>query len=256
MSRPQKFLFLTGIAFLVFLAVPTASNAAAPESQVLHIDPGFIGHPVSLDVLENNVRIAWQKDDLLYESDIYIDVTSSTAATSSELSVVWSSSYALGDQGVELGIKPEFGPVTTTSAWEDIVVETKEPFGDWKRPAMKIKDGYLTVRVGPEIQARLVVVPRGMRSGEATWYKYKAGMFAASPDFPKGTKLRVAVKGKPENSIIITVNDYGPDRRLFPSRVIDLDSVAFKKLSPLSAGKLQVTVEPLDKPKIQDLALK
>lgn len=81
-----------------------------------------------------------------------------------------------------------------------------------------------------------------MTSGIASWYRYKGCNCAASPDYPKGTKLKVTNvdNGK---TVIVKVNDWGPDRSVFPDRVIDLDRVAFKKIAPRSAGLCKVTVE-------------
>lgn len=122
------------------------------------------------------------------------------------------------------------------------------PFGKWRRVESAMRKGFVTARIGAEAQVRLSWVPRGMRSGTATWYRHKGCNCAASPDFPKGTKLKVSLKDDPAKSVVVTVNDWGPDRGLFPSRVIDLDSVAFKRLAPLSRGKVQVSVEPLGAP--------
>ncbi len=85
-----------------------------------------------------------------------------------------------------------------------------------------------------------------MSSGKASWYAYKGGMFAASPDFTAGTKLKVTSVSNPEKKIVVIVNDYGPNRAIHPDRVIDLDKVAFAKLAPLGAGVINVTVEPFD----------
>ena len=82
-----------------------------------------------------------------------------------------------------------------------------------------------------------------MTEGTASWYKYKGCNCAASPDYPKGTKLKVTNldNGK---SIVVKVNDWGPDRSIFPERVIDLDAVAFKKIARKGAGLCRVSVEP------------
>ena len=87
--------------------------------------------------------------------------------------------------------------------------------------------------------------PNILAVGYASWYSHKSGMYAASPDYKKGTILRVQ---NLENNKYITVevNDFGPDRNAFPDRVIDLDKVAFAKLSALSGGKIKVKVEPID----------
>lgn len=79
--------------------------------------------------------------------------------------------------------------------------------------------------------------------GKASWYRFKGGLYAASPDFKKGTVLRVTNldNGK---SVSLTINDYGPDRSLFPDRVIDLDAVAFQKISSLGSGVINIKIEP------------
>src|SRR3989339_439780 len=94
--------------------------------------------------------------------------------------------------------------------------------------------------------ARIAVFsyPGVMTVGRTSWYKYKGGNFAASPDFPKNSRLRV-FNGDRSKFVDVTVNDYGPDRGLFPDRVIDLDRTAFAKIAPLGAGVVDVTVEPL-----------
>ncbi len=81
-----------------------------------------------------------------------------------------------------------------------------------------------------------------MEEGVASWYAWKNGDFAASPDYPKGTKLKVTNIANRE-SVIITVNDYGPDRSIHPERVIDLDKVAFNKIANPRMGLIDVSVE-------------
>ncbi len=81
--------------------------------------------------------------------------------------------------------------------------------------------------------------------GKASWYKYQGGLFAASPDFPRGSKLRVTNldNGK---SVEVVVNDWGPERAKHPDRVVDLDKEAFSALAPTSAGIINVMVSPLE----------
>ena len=80
--------------------------------------------------------------------------------------------------------------------------------------------------------------------GTASWYKYKNGLFAASPDFPKGSVLRVTNldNGK---FVDVTINDFGPERSKHPDRVVDLDKVAFQKIASTRDGLIKVKVEPL-----------
>ncbi|MDD5032288.1 MAG: RlpA-like double-psi beta-barrel domain-containing protein [Patescibacteria group bacterium] len=80
--------------------------------------------------------------------------------------------------------------------------------------------------------------------GRASWYAYKNGDFAASPDFPKGSKLRVYNTAN-SKFVDVEINDYGPDRNLHPDRVIDLDKIAFARIASLGEGVINVRVEPL-----------
>ena len=88
--------------------------------------------------------------------------------------------------------------------------------------------------------ARLVVLKDidSLEIGQASWYGYKGCDCAASPDYPKGSVLKVTNLDTQE-SLEVIVNDYGPDRSIFPQRIIDLDKVAFKALGLLSDGILK-----------------
>ena len=89
--------------------------------------------------------------------------------------------------------------------------------------------------------------PSLMTSGKASWYSYKGGDFAASPDFPKGSKLRVTnlANGK---TVDVIINDFGPDRIKHPDRVVDLDKKAFLKIASVKDGIINIKVEPLSIP--------
>ena len=80
--------------------------------------------------------------------------------------------------------------------------------------------------------------------GKSSWYAYKNGNFAASEDFPKGSKLRVTNTDN-NKSVDITINDFGPDRNKFPDRILDLDKVAFNKIAKKGAGIISVRIQPL-----------
>lgn len=94
--------------------------------------------------------------------------------------------------------------------------------------------------------ARLAVFSRPdiMTVGSASWYRYQGGNFAASPDWPAGSVLRVKNLAN-DKYVDVTVNDYGPDRSQHPDRAIDLDAVAFSKIADRSAGLIKVSLEPL-----------
>jgi serine-type D-Ala-D-Ala endopeptidase (penicillin-binding protein 7) len=79
--------------------------------------------------------------------------------------------------------------------------------------------------------------------GQASWYAFKNGLFAASPDFPKGSIIRVHNLAN-KKFVDVVINDYGPNRSIFPNRVIDLDAVAFNKIASVKDGLIEVKLEP------------
>ncbi|MFA5644237.1 MAG: RlpA-like double-psi beta-barrel domain-containing protein [Patescibacteria group bacterium] len=95
--------------------------------------------------------------------------------------------------------------------------------------------------------ARIAVFsyPEVLVEGEASWYKFKGGKFAASPDFPKGSLLRVYNTSN-KKFVDVIVNDFGPDKSVFPNRILDLDYVAFKEIASSNDGLINVSIEPLN----------
>lgn len=83
-----------------------------------------------------------------------------------------------------------------------------------------------------------------MSQGKASWYSYEDCDCAASPDYPKGTQLLVTNADDTDRSVVVTINDWGPDRSVHPDRVIDLDKTAFAKIGDVSRGIINVLVEP------------
>jgi D-alanyl-D-alanine carboxypeptidase len=86
--------------------------------------------------------------------------------------------------------------------------------------------------------------PLIMTVGQSSWYAYKNGNFAASVDFPKGSKLRVYNLDN-NKSVEVVINDFGPERDKFPNRILDLDKVAFKKIAKTGAGLVNIRIQPL-----------
>ena len=96
----------------------------------------------------------------------------------------------------------------------------------------------------PFARIAVFVNPEAMTVGRASWYAYKGGNFAASPDFPKDSRLRVY--NIDNNKFVdVKINDYGPDRKAHPDRAIDLDKFAFACLAPTWQGMINVRIEPL-----------
>ena len=79
--------------------------------------------------------------------------------------------------------------------------------------------------------------------GQASWYRHKGGLYAASPDFKIGTVLKVTNLAN-NKTVKVTINDYGPERKQHPNRVIDLDIVAFQRIASTKAGVIDIKIEP------------
>lgn len=114
------------------------------------------------------------------------------------------------------------------------------------RPLPSVDDPVnKTVRANihlPYARVALLYNDQVMTMGQASWYRFKNGLFAASPDFAKGTILKVTNLDN-NKAVEVVVNDYGPDRSLHPERVIDLDAVAFNKIASTRDGLVKVGVE-------------
>ncbi|MBI4053967.1 MAG: G5 domain-containing protein [Candidatus Doudnabacteria bacterium] len=101
------------------------------------------------------------------------------------------------------------------------------------------------------LRAQTEIVSQGSRIeaesyeyGRASWYVYKKCLCAAHPNFPMGSFLQVTDQNS-GRSMIVTVNDRGPNQQIHRDRLIDLDAEAFRLLAPLSAGVVEVKVEKL-----------
>lgn len=122
---------------------------------------------------------------------------------------------------------------TSSNTWKSLPTQ-HAPDGSFVKSAIHLPYARVAAFHYPDVLA----------AGEASWYAHKKGHYAASPDFPRGSRVRVhnLTNGK---FVDVTINDYGPDRMRHPNRVIDLEKTAFKRIAPLGAGLVHVRVEPL-----------
>ncbi|MFA6393705.1 MAG: RlpA-like double-psi beta-barrel domain-containing protein [Patescibacteria group bacterium] len=133
----------------------------------------------------------------------------------------------------DAGMKQVFFYDKTAGAWRSLPT-WDNPEENFVRSLIHLPYARIAVFTNSEI----------LTSGRASWYSYKKGLFAASPDFPSGSRLRVHALGS-EKFVDVTVNDFGPDRKAHPDRVVDLTKEAFAKIAPLSDGTVGIYVEPL-----------
>lgn len=133
----------------------------------------------------------------------------------------------------DAGMKQVFFYDKTVSAWRSLPT--------WDNPEENFVRSLIHL---PYARIAVFTSPNILTSGRASWYSYKKGLFAASPDFPSGSRLRVHAANS-DKYVDVTINDFGPDRKIHPDRVLDLTKEAFARLAPTADGTTGIYVEPL-----------
>jgi D-alanyl-D-alanine endopeptidase (penicillin-binding protein 7) len=212
--------------------------AAFNDALKLSLVPGILQEATDVEIIRLNeiLPMPWRLDRI---SDIYQFEFKNKAAYDDQKPFYIQFSY----QATSTAFKQVFFYDKNYGTWRPLPTRDYPP-EKFVRSLIHLPFARIAVFAYPDIMA----------SGRASWYAYKNGDYAASPDFPKGSRLRVhnAANGK---FVDVVINDYGPDRSRHPDRVIDLDKIAFKKLAPLGAGMIDVLVEPLEVVKENGLVL-
>lgn len=215
------------------------------QQLTLTLDAGFVGRPVSLDVFNGDATIAWDAKTLIKPTRLTIistrgGVWSEQASAADGVKLIFEDPTAVSTKGV-FSIRHRALRLATNNERADVNI-----FSNVTSTQKAIFSGT-SISYSHAAESEIAFAPvycSGiMRTGLASWYKYKGCLCAASPDVPKGTKLKVTRQDDPTKSVIVTVNDYGPDRTKHPERVIDLDKVAFSKIGNTRGGVLSVIVE-------------
>lgn len=212
--------------------------AAFDDALKLSLTPGILSEATAVEVIELNetLPMPWRLDRL---SEVYQFEFQNKAAYADRLPFYIRFAYE--------NDSPDYKQVF----FYDKNYDTWRPLPTRDYPKEKFARSLIHL---PFARIAVFSYPGVMASGRASWYAYKNGDFTASPDFPKGSRLRVH---NPENGkfVDVVVNDYGPDRSRHPDRVVDLDKTAFAKLAGLGAGTIGVVVEPLSVARENDLVL-
>ncbi len=223
----RKHYFLFSFLFL-FLLLPLTSQASGLDSFKIDYQDKAFTSPASLkvEVNRNKFSLPWNLDAL---TPVY-DYAFSTKG-------FYDPSYPLK---VRIYYQKNNSYFKQVYAY-DFLGKNWWPLKTEDHPREK----YVSITIH-STSGRLIVLanPNLMTFGTASWYKFKGGLFAASPDFAKGSVLRVYNLANNKH-VDVTINDWGPERDKFPKRVIDLDKVAFSKIASPRAGLVSVKVEPL-----------
>lgn len=120
-------------------------------------------------------------------------------------------------------------------------------FDSWRHlPTKDYEDNnFVRSRINlPFARIAVFEYPEVATEGSAGWYEGDVGNFASSPDFPKGSKLRI-INSDNKKFVDVIVNDYKIDKHLFPGRVINLEKHLFSQISSIDNEFVDVKIEPL-----------
>lgn len=231
----------------------TDDGMAAPvptdETVSLTLDIGFVGRPVSLDVFNGELTVAWDERTLTAPTTLRLTRTrggagEDQAEAAKGVVVEFGDSSAVSNDGMLTIFHKAYRP-TKTSEHPEANVFNGEPS---TVQALFVGETIsYTHPACPSIMFAPVYRDGIMRSGVASWYRYKDCLCAASPDVPKGTRMKVSRQDDPNVFTVVTINDWGPERDIHPDRVIDLDYVAFERIGNPRDGLLAVNVDVLSK---------
>jgi len=214
----KKYLLLFVISLFLFPGVSRASSLS-------FVSPGYDVLPV-IATSSSDLKLAWQWQAISPVFD-YKFVSSEIFDPSQPMTIKISYDKA-DNNSKQIFVYDQLG-----NKW--LPLDTKD-FPN---------DKYVTA-ITTSLSGRLALFSNQniLTVGTASWYNYKGGDFAASPDFAKGSIIRVYNLSN-NKFVDVTINDWGPDRSKLPNRVIDLDKVAFKKIASTGDGLVNVRIEPL-----------
>jgi D-alanyl-D-alanine endopeptidase (penicillin-binding protein 7) len=221
----KKYFLVWGIFLFI---IPLTLNAAAPAGLEINYPATAFTSSVTLNVNPSKTteNIPWEWQALTPAYDYFF-------ATAGFYDPSWPLTIKISYAAKNNNFKQIFSYDSAAKIWRPLLT-VDHPTEKYVSATTDSTSGKLIVLANFDI----------LTVGTASWYKFKNGLFAASPDFVKGTVLRVhnLANGK---SVDVTINDFGPERAKHPDRVIDLDYVAFKKIASPGAGLINVKIEPL-----------
>lgn len=213
----------------------------------LHLDQPTITKGYTVVTPDENLKIAIWPKSINQEIDLVLKPRQFATVDLPEMKSLISGLYEFEIKGENLAINEPFtlqlSYGSDTSAYKAIYFynySTKV----WSKvePSIIFQEEQF-IRTTLKIPyALFAVLEEKVLYGQASWYKYQGCNCTASPDYLKGTILKVTNLFN-DKSVIVTVNDYGPDREVHPDRVVDLDLTAFKQIADKQLGVVEVKVE-------------
>lgn len=233
----MKKIILLSIFFSLILINQTQANMVEVESALLVRSQSFFDQEFSISI--NNSREVIVKK---FSSDFRWPWNFQVLSAVYEFDLTTSGLLYNNSEAVNLEIKyQESNPYLKQVFFWDNNLNIWRPLPSVED--FKNKKVRATIHL-PYARLALFYNPKVLIAGEASWYRFKGGFFAASPDFPRDSLVRVRNLNN-NNFVDVKINDFGPNRAIFPNRVIDLDWVAFNEIANPKDGIIDVHLEPI-----------
>lgn len=243
---------LTG-GFFVFLATAavSADTVSSDNKFQINLDHKTIKSGYTVSAFEDKIKLSLVPDILSSSTAVEVyNLNNEPIATSSEFDMISDVyQFEFKNKAAYGNHKPFYIQLSydkTDNRRKDVFFFDKNvnkwrPLPTKDFPDQKFARSLIHL---PFARIAVFAYPGTLTVGKTSWYSNKKGNFAASPDFPIGSRIRV--KNIANNKFVdVVINDFGPDRSIHPDRVTDLDKIAFQSISPLEAGVINVAVEPL-----------
>jgi D-alanyl-D-alanine endopeptidase (penicillin-binding protein 7) len=226
------------------------STSSGAEAASINLDATAAANGYSLISADNNFTAAFPPKSLIAAAEINTSLVTDDLPTPWKL-VKISPTYQL--DVITSAVYDNKFPIALTIKYSGDVSHYKRIYfydknlQSWRELPTIDNPSNNTVSANvflPYVQVAVFSDPAIDVVGKSSWYSYKKGNFAASVDFPKGSRLRVYNTDN-NKTVDITINDFGPERDKFPDRILDLDKVAFSKIASKGAGVINIRVQPL-----------
>ncbi len=253
-----------GVLFLVPI-VANATNTEAVEVARLRLDAETITKGYTVESPEKDLKVGVVNNAVTVPVEVVLkkipvshfpEDSKTTRVVSDILEYDIRQSTDSGTESLGVLEKPVYIAIKYDSDTTNkkVVHYWNKPTGEWvPLPTTTDFKNKLARAVSHLPYSRLAVFDdEYVYEGPASWYVsgYHCDC-AASQVYLRKTKLKVtnitSTSPKYGKSMIVRVNDYGPDPAVHPDRPIDLDKVAFKQLAmSVGSGLMLVRIEPVD----------
>jgi len=227
------------LSLIPFLAIPLFLAATGPFAPVDH------DAPVAVQSVEGQSSYAPSTEADETSSSVKPSTTTTTTLAPTTSTVVTTTIAPVVRTAKKATPTTEAAPVTTedpapTTAAAPVATTAPRPVVTAPRPVVTAPRPVIAAAPAPTTTTTTAPPaprPPHSQSGQATWYRWRAGNCAHN-SLPKGTKVTVTAVATGRSTTCV-VGDRGGFRN---PTIIDLDASVFAKIAPLGSGRIAVTI--------------